>query len=127
MSAEQILINTKALIEDESHWCQYTFARASDGAKVPLSQTAAKFCVSGALSLAERIQLDYSQANRASYFLNRAAYDMFELDPVQVNDRRGHAAVMRMLDYAIELARKDNPDVLDADVESAEPKVLIEA
>jgi hypothetical protein len=97
----QIVEQARALIADESRWCRCELARDVNGMGVcPTSDSATKRCGLGAL-----IAAAYQLTNN-----HRAAYDLAikAMRPlhgsatlVNVNDVRGHAAVLALFDEVI--------------------------
>ncbi len=105
---EQIenLTQARALILDPDHWVQEIFARTADGERShPLSEDACRFCAGGALlrvgnedtllidSMAEAIE-------RTSTRLHPEIPHGYSAT-VWVNDKSGHAAVIRVFDETI--------------------------
>ena len=97
----QIVEKARALIENERHWCRGELARDASGVSVaPIDSTALRRCGLGALiTAAYQITNDYSRAHdlaiRAVHPLHGSA------TLVNVNDWRGHAAVLALFDEVI--------------------------
>jgi hypothetical protein len=100
----QIIEQARALIADESHWCRGELARDANGMGVcPMSDRAAKRCGLGALIMAAyQITNDRSGAHDLAIQSLRPLYGSATL--VNVNDMRGHAAVLALFDEVIAAA-----------------------
>ncbi len=94
----QIVENAKALIQDERHWCRGELARDEDGLSVDATDSsAARRCALGALvSAAYQLTNDHWQAYDLAINALRPTYGSATL--VRINDMRGHAAVLALLD-----------------------------
>lgn len=97
----------RELLADPGRWTQGVYARDERGAKMPPEDVRAVcWCALGALLRPEATwQADFV---RGGAFLVQAADELFRSTPSGVNDRLGHAAVLRIYDRAIELA-EDRP------------------
>ena len=97
--ATKDLIAAKARIEDPENWCQHHFTVNERVCAVQAVDDTAPL----------------SRANLAIMFLRKAARELFELFPAEVNDYLGHPAVMRMYDRAIQDSMKaaPPPEVID--------------
>ena len=97
----QIVEQARALIADESHWCRGDLARDANGVGVcPTSDSATKRCGLGALIMAAyRITNDRRQAHDLAIKAMRPLHGSATL--VNVNDVRGHAAVLALFDEVI--------------------------
>jgi hypothetical protein len=97
----QIVERARALIADEEHWCRGDLARDARGMSVcPLSDSATKRCGLGALIMAAyRITNDRRQAHDLAIKAMRPLHGSATL--VNVNDVRGHAAVLALFDEVI--------------------------
>ena len=103
-----ILEKAKAIIEDEKNWCQHVFAMNSEGKKVlELEDDAARWCAVGSFTKAN-VSYKYDCNSEVEFeCLKNAASEIgsdYECNEVTyVNDRLGHAAVMKMYDLAIKI------------------------
>ena len=90
----QIVEQARSLIADESHWCRGELARAVNGMGIcPMSDTAVKRCGLGALIMAAyQITNDRREAHDLAIKAMRPLHGSATL--VNVNDVRGHAAVL---------------------------------
>jgi hypothetical protein len=98
----QIVERARALIADEHHWCRRHFAEGSNGFPVsPTSDSAIKWCGLGAaIAAAYQLTNDADAAYRVGLFQALGPhYGSATL--IQVNDKRGHAAVLALLDEVI--------------------------
>jgi hypothetical protein len=97
----QIVEKARALIEDERHWCRGELARDVDALSVrPTDSRAEKRCALGALiAAAYEITKDQSQAHEIAISAVRPLHGTATL--VNVNDVRGHAAVLALFDEVI--------------------------
>ncbi|MGH9552285.1 MAG: DUF6197 family protein [Terriglobales bacterium] len=97
----QIAENARALIQDEEHWCRGEMARDAEGLSVdPTSTRAIRRCALGALiSAAYRLTKDHCQAYDLAINALRPSCGSSTL--VQINDTRGHAAVLALIDEAL--------------------------
>jgi hypothetical protein len=86
---------TRDLIADKAHWTTGTLALAADGvACAPQSPAACAWCLIGAFMRVTGLR-GFTKAEGVLIGLLRAV-------PVHVNDRDGHAAVLALLDRAIQ-------------------------
>jgi hypothetical protein len=97
----QIVEQARALIADESHWCRGELARDVNGVGVcPTSDMAIKRCGLGALiAAAHQIIPDHRRAYDLAIKAMRPLHGSATL--VNVNDLRGHAAVLALFDEVI--------------------------
>ena len=97
----QIVERARALIANEEHWCRGDLARDANGVGVcPTSDSATKRCGLGALIMAAyRITNDRRAAHDLAIKAMRPLRGSATL--VNVNDVRGHAAVLAMFDEVI--------------------------
>jgi hypothetical protein len=97
----QIVERARALIADEQHWCRRHLAQDASGVSVsPTSARAAKRCGLGALIMAAyQITNDHRGAYDLAIKAMRPLHGSATL--VNVNDVRGHAAVLALFDEAI--------------------------
>jgi hypothetical protein len=97
----QIVEQARLLIAEESHWCRGDLARDANGVGVcPTSDSATKRCGLGALIMAAyRITNDPRQAHDLAIKAMRPLHGSATL--VNVNDARGHAAVLALFDEVI--------------------------
>ena len=97
----QIITRARSLIEDKERWCSGAVALDARGTTVsPISSQATKRCALGALiASAYEIINDYGQANILAINAVRSFQGISTL--VNINDARGHAAVLAFFDEAI--------------------------
>jgi hypothetical protein len=98
----QIVERARALIADEQHWCRRHFGEDENGLPVsPTSASAIKWCGLGAvIAAAYRLTHDTDAAYRVGLFQALGPhYGSATL--IRVNDKRGHAAVLALLDEVI--------------------------
>jgi hypothetical protein len=97
----QIVEKARALIADEQHWCRGLLAQDASGASVlATSASAVKRCGLGAVvAAAYQLTHDFDAANELAHNALRPRYGVATL--VQVNDMRGHAAVLALFDEVI--------------------------
>jgi hypothetical protein len=91
----------RALIEDERHWCRGELARDMNALSIcPTDSGAKRRCALGALiAAAYQITNDLSRAHDLAISAVRPLYGSATL--VNVNDVRGHAAVLALLDEVL--------------------------
>ena len=101
ISKLQIVENARALIQEEQHWCRGMLARDAGGLSVdPTYSRATQRCALGALvSAAFHLTNDHWQAYDLAMSALRPTCGSATL--VRVNDMRGHAAVLALLDDAL--------------------------
>ena len=89
------------LVPGRAHWCRGELARAVNGMGIcPMSDTAAKRCGLGALIMAAyQITNDRREAHDLAIKAMRPLHGSATL--VNVNDVRGHAAVLALFDEVI--------------------------
>jgi hypothetical protein len=94
----QIIEKARALIEDERHWCRGELARDASGLSVgPTDSGATRRCGLGALiAAAYQITNDARLAHDLAINALRPLCGSATL--VNINDVRGHAAVLALLD-----------------------------
>ena len=97
----QIVEQARALIQDERHWCRGELARDKNGLSVcPTDHDVERRCALGALiAAAYQITNDYEYAQNQALRAVRPLYGTATL--VNVNDLRGHAAVLALFDEVI--------------------------
>jgi hypothetical protein len=97
----QILEKARTLIEDERHWCRGELARDGNGVSVcPTDSRAVRRCGLGAMiAAAYQITNDYGRAHDLAIGASRPLCGSSTL--VNVNDVRGHAATLALLDEVI--------------------------
>ena len=97
----QIIERARFLIEKEEHWCRGTLAVDARGNAVcPTDAAARRRCVLGAVIAAAR---EFTNNSKQAYDLAISIVRSFRgtTTLVNVNDVRGHAAVLAVLDEAI--------------------------
>jgi hypothetical protein len=97
----QVIEKARALIEDERHWCRGELARDINALSIcPTDSRAERRCALGALiTAAYQITNDYSRAHDLAIRAVRPLHGSATL--VNVNDVRGHTAVLALLDEVI--------------------------
>ena len=97
----QLVEKARALIEEERHWCRGELARDINALSVcPTDSRAERRCALGALiAAAYQITNDYSRAHDLAIRAVRPLHGCATL--INVNDVRGHAAVLALLDEVI--------------------------
>jgi hypothetical protein len=98
----QIVERARALIADEEHWCRRHFGEDANGYPVsPTSTSAIKWCGLGAV-IAATYQLTHNAdaAYRVGLF-HALSPHYGSATLIHVNDKRGHAAVLALLDEVI--------------------------
>jgi hypothetical protein len=97
----QIVEQARALIADEAHWCRDELALDANGMGVcPMSDAPVKRCGLGALIMAAyQITTDRREAIDLAIKATRPLHGSATL--MQVNDTRGHAAVLALFDEVI--------------------------
>ena len=101
-AAGDTLRAARETLSDPTRWTQGAYARSASGRRLWFeSPSAVCWCAYGALGKHSGL---HPEEGRAADFLRRAADELFDLYPTEVNDDRGHAAVLSMYDLAIALA-----------------------
>jgi hypothetical protein len=97
----QIVERARELIADEQHWCRGELALDANGLGVcPMSDEAVKRCSLGALIMAAYdITTDRREAINLAIKAMRPLHGSATL--MQINDTRGHAAVLALFDEVI--------------------------
>jgi hypothetical protein len=97
----QIVEQARALIEDDRRWRSGELARDRNGLSVsPTDRCAERRCALGALiAAAYRMTNDLDHAHNLALKAVRPLYGTATL--VNINDLRGHAAVLALLDEVI--------------------------
>jgi hypothetical protein len=97
----QILERARALIEDERRWCRGELAMDADANAVcPMDDRAERHCALGALiAIAYGMTHDAMRARDLALTAFRPHHGAATL--VNVNDVRGHAAVLALFDAAM--------------------------
>jgi hypothetical protein len=97
----QIVERARALISDKAHWCCWHLAENSSGVSVyPASQNVLKRCALGALiAAAYELTHDFDTAWDLAHKALRPHAGAATL--IQVNDVRGHGAVLALFDDVI--------------------------
>ena len=98
----QVIEKARALIEDELHWWCGELARDMNAPSgCPTNSRAERRCALGAMiAAAYQITNDFSRAHDLAITAVRPLYGSATL--VNVNDVRGHAAVLALLDEVID-------------------------
>jgi len=102
----QITERARSLIEDEQNWCRGEMARDVDGTPVcPTDSRAKRRCALGAfIAAAYEITRDPNLAHDLAFSAVRSFRGITTL--VTINDVRGHAAVLALLDDAMDVGRQ---------------------
>jgi hypothetical protein len=97
----RIVEQARTLIEDERHWCRGELARDANGLSVsPTDSCAERRCALGALiAAAYRMTYNLDHAHNLALKAVRPLYATATL--ISINDLRGHAAVLALLDEVI--------------------------
>ena len=97
----QVIEKARALIEDERHWCRGELARDINALTIcPTDSRAQRHCALGALiAAAYQITNDFNRAHDLAIGAVRPLHGSATL--VNVNDVRGHAAVLALLDEVV--------------------------
>jgi hypothetical protein len=97
----QIVERARELIADEQHWCRRHLALDKNGVVVsPTSARAVKLCGLGAvIAAAYQLTHDFDAAHQLAQEVLRPLRGSATL--VNVNDVRGHAAVLALFDEVI--------------------------
>ena len=97
----QVIEKARTLIEDERHWCRGELARDMNALSIcPTDSGAKRRCALGALiAAAYQITNDLSRAHDLAISAVRPLYGTATL--VNVNDVRGHAAVLALFDEVV--------------------------
>ncbi len=105
---KQVLINARALIADPAHWTRGTLACTANGRRVEWhDQSATKWCAMGAIYRAAYDLVGNPQ--EATRIGNEVAKNVsptrwFRGGLPAINDMRGHAAVLKVFDKALQPA-----------------------
>lgn len=113
MTPLEILTQARALISDENHWCQGSYAKNRWWREVDVKDDkAVRFCSFGAMyRVTDMREWGIGNADRAETFLRRAAERLSDgYSPIYVNDYRDHVTVMQMYDMAIEMAQLEQKE-----------------
>jgi hypothetical protein len=96
-----ILEKARSLIADEQHWCRRHLGEDGNGISVSLtSASAMKWCGLGAvIAAAYQLTHDFDAADQLGREALRPRYGPATV--IHVNDVRGHAAVLALLDEVI--------------------------
>jgi hypothetical protein len=94
----QVVEKARSLIEDEQHWCRGELARDVDANSVcPTDNRAERRCALGALiAAAYQLTNNHREAHEIAIRAVRPLFGTATL--VNVNDVRGHTAVLALLD-----------------------------
>src|SRR5262245_38433392 len=96
----QIVERARSLIEDEQHWCRELARDVDDHSVCPTDSRAERRCALGALiAAAYQLTNDHSQAHDIAISAVRPLFGTATL--VNVNDVRGHAGVLALLDEVL--------------------------
>jgi hypothetical protein len=97
----QVVEKARSLIKDRQHWCRGELAIDAEAHSVcPTDRRAERRCALGALiAAAYQLTNDHSQAHEIAIGAVRPLFGAATL--VNVNDVRGHAAVLALLDEVL--------------------------
>ena len=102
---KQVLINARALIADPAHWTSCTLARTADDDVVDwYDRSATKWCAEGAIyRAAYDLVGDRKEATRIGNEVANSILPRRWLSRTlpNINDGRGHAAVLAVFDEAL--------------------------
>jgi hypothetical protein len=105
---KQVLINARALIADPAHWTRGTLASTANGRQVGWhDQSATKWCAMGAIyRAAYDLVGDPKEATRIGDEVAKSVCPNHWLSGglPAINDVRGHAAVLKVFDKALQAA-----------------------
>lgn len=105
LTPKQALTKARDLISNPDRWTTGHYARDDKGNGCDtLDERATCFCAVGALAHVNRQDLGFDTDMPGLEVLQQAADDLFEASPPAVNDHRGHDAILRVFDHAIEQA-----------------------
>ena len=97
----QIVENARGLIAEEHNWCRGELARDADSLSVdPTYSRTTKRCALGAL-VAAAYQLTNNRWQAYDFAINALRPKCGSATLVRINDMRGHAAVLALLDEAL--------------------------
>ena len=109
ITAHQVLVKARALINDPKHWTADAFAKAGSGLMVsPRSSKAVCWCADGAIQRAAWATISDAK-ERARWTLDDVARAEHGASYVGVNDELGHEAIIGVFDLAIERLGGDTP------------------
>ncbi len=98
---DEALREMREFLQDEKRFCKRTSAKDINGKSVsPHSKKARSWCIEG---LYYMLGLSY---NMSVKYLHEAADTLFTKDLIWVNDNLGHAAILQVIDEAIEAAEE---------------------
>jgi YD repeat-containing protein len=104
----QVLINARALIAERAHWTTGTLACTANGRRVAWhDQSATKWCALGAIyRAAYDLVGDPTEATRIGNEVAKSVSPArwFRGGLPAINDVRGHAAVLKVFDKALQAA-----------------------
>lgn len=102
----EVLLKARAKIRNKNNWCRGVYYKArGDGGL--------SYCAVGAIYSTEN---EYNKkslciSSRAVIILNNAAHEMYQMGASDVNDEKGHSAVMKVYKKAIEIAEQEAKSV----------------
>lgn len=111
MTTLEILKVARELISDRSHWTQGEYARDAKELPVnPNDESATCFCAVGAIAAVQnkRVWLDGKRSAVDALGIGAKAIDQ-HITIVEVNDRMGHDATLKMFDIAIQKVQEKWP------------------
>lgn len=99
----ETFLKVRNLLSDERRWTRDFSARDLDERSVhPRDPSAVCWCLQGAV-----LKASPPPRTVGWYRIQRIASETYKLNPVQVNDRIGHAAVLKLLDLTIEEVNRE--------------------
>jgi len=102
MTPLEILRKARDLISDPQRWSRNYYATRSDNA--PCGETAeeaCKWCAMGAITKVGWPEAHFDVRVGAKFLLADKAKDLFGMGIIDVNEKCGHAAVLKCFDSAI--------------------------
>ena len=96
----QIVERARALIAEEQHWCRRHLAE--DGNGVSVSPTSSSAVLGAVIAAAYQFTHDLDAAHQLGHDALRPRYGAATV--INVNDARGHAAVLALFDEVIAVA-----------------------
>ena len=104
---DEALKEMREFLQDEKRFCKITSARDIDGNPVNShSKKARSWCIEG---LYYMLGLSH---NMVVKYLHEAAESLFNKNLIWVNDSLGHAAILQVIDEAIEMAEGDSIEMM---------------
>lgn len=106
-----IVRETRDYLADPDHWTQNANARRANCEETDIfNPDAERHCASGALRLIagrRNIGMDHEGFNLIGHMLQGVSHELFQTELVPVNDRLGHAAVLKVFDVFLQRYEDD--------------------